>query len=356
LKPRRDATCAAASASAGAIGPISAKRAASRNLGYNISKVGSADKPFQILSLDGGGIRGLFSAAILSLVEQDLQTKVTDHFDLIVGTSTGGIIAIGLGLDLGPKQLVDFYLQRCPEIFRNPFRVRTVLHWFRRKYPSTFLAEALKMVLGDKQFGQSKKRLVIPAYNLSDDDVYLFRTPHHKRLRRDYRVPAWQVALATAAAPTFFPACREVQNIRLVDGGLWANNPSMVGVVEAVGTLEVDVRNIKILSIGTYDSVTSRPTRLDHGGKFSWARSSAIVDVLMRAQSIGVNNQVKFLIGTDRFLRIDPRVPAADISLDLSCKTDDLIARAAHHSRIQMPQIEKIFCGHKAAPYQPLYS
>lgn len=311
---------------------------------------------FQILSLDGGGIRGLFSAAILSLIEQDLKTRIADHFDLIVGTSTGGVIAIGLGLGLEPKSLVDFYLQHCSQIFKNRFRLRSALQWFRRKYSPAPLSAALKAVLGDRLFGESTKRLVIPAYNLGDDDVYLFRTPHHKRLRRDYRVPAWQVALATAASPTFFPACREIDRLRLIDGGIWANNPAMVGLIEAVGTLDANMANVKILSIGTYDSVNSRPSRLDQGGKIPWVRGAAVVDVLMRAQSIGISNHVKFLLGPDRFCRIDPRVPAADISLDLPCKTDDLISRAAHHSRIFMPQIEKNFCDHTAAPYQPLYA
>lgn len=313
-------------------------------------------EPFQILALDGGGIRGLFSAAILSLIEQDLQTKVVDHFDLIVGTSTGGVIAIGLGLGLEPKALVDFYLQHCSEIFKNRLRVRSALQWMRRKYPSVRMRSALKQVLGDRLFGESTKRLAIPAYNLGDDDVYLFRTPHHERLRRDYRVPAWKVAIATSAAPTFFPACGEIDHLRLIDGGIWANNPGMVGLVEAVGTLDQDLGNISILSIGSYDSVNSRPSRLDRGGKISWARGAAVVDVLMRAQSIAINNQLKFLIRPGRFLRIDPRVPAADISLDLPCKADDLISRAAHHSRIFMPQIEQVFSAHKAAPYAPLYS
>lgn len=129
----------------------------------------------------------------------------------------------------------------------------------------------------------------------------------------------------------------------------------MVGLVEAVGTLDAKMPNIKIMSIGTYDAVNSRPSRLDKGGKISWGRDAAAVDVILRAQSIGVTNQVRFLLGPDRFLRIDPRVPGADISLDLPYQADDLIARAADHSRIFMPQIENIFCDHTAAPYQPLY-
>jgi len=129
----------------------------------------------------------------------------------------------------------------------------------------------------------------------------------------------------------------------------------MVGLVEAVGTLGVDLRTIRILSIGTYDSVNSRPSRLDRGGKLSWARAGAVVDILMRAQSLGINNQVRFLVRPEQFLRIDPRVPEGDVSLDLTCKTDQLISRAAHYSRIHMPEIKTKFLAHKASPYEPLH-
>jgi len=72
---------------------------------------------FQILSLDGGGIKGLFSAAVLAHLEEDLGCKIVDHFDLIVGTSTGGIIALGLGYGLSPQEIVEFYVEQGPQIF-----------------------------------------------------------------------------------------------------------------------------------------------------------------------------------------------------------------------------------------------
>jgi patatin-like phospholipase/acyl hydrolase len=180
---------------------------------------------FQILSLDGGGIRGVFSAAILAAIEEDLELRLVDHFDLIAGTSTGGIIALGLGLGLRPADILAFYTEHGPRIFRNPWRLRSALWWFWRKYRPAALGTALRTTFGDRPFGESSKRLVIPSYNVGDDDVYIFRTAHAERLRRDYRVPAWKVALATSAAPTYFPACREVDGLRLIDGGVWANNP-----------------------------------------------------------------------------------------------------------------------------------
>ena len=211
------------------------------------------DGRFQILSLDGGGIKGLFSAAVLAAVEEDLNINVVDNFDLIAGTSTGGLIAIGLGLGLRPREIVEFYLREGRSVFPNQLGLKSLQHWIYRRFSSYPLEVALKKCFKDKRFGDSKKRLVIPSYNLGADDVYIFRTAHHERLKRDYKVPAWKVAMATSAAPTFFPAVRTVDKTRLVDGGVWANNPSMVALVEAYDTLGVPLDRISILSIGTTD-------------------------------------------------------------------------------------------------------
>ena len=218
---------------------------------------------FQILSLDGGGIRGVFSAAILAAAEEDLSVRLVDHFDLIAGTSTGGIIAIALGLGFRPADVLAFYTEHGPDIFRNRLRLRSALRWLWRKYDPSALETALRTKFSDHAFGESTKRLVIPSYNVGDDDVYVFRTAHAERLRRDYRVPAWKVALATSAAPTYFPACTQVDGLRLIDGGVWANNPSMVAIIEAIGTLGVPANNIGLLSVGTYDAVVRRPRLLD---------------------------------------------------------------------------------------------
>ena len=269
---------------------------------------------FQILSLDGGGIRGIFSAAVLAAIEEDLRVKVIDHFDMIAGTSTGGIIAVALGLGLTPKQIVDFYLQEGKSIFANPFRVNSVRRLFTSKFDNRPLIAALKRYFGDRKFGESSKRLVIPAYNLGEDDVYIFRTAHHERLRRDYKVEAWKVAQATSAAPTYFPVSRNVDQLRLIDGGVWANNPTMVAYIEAVGTLGVANDDIRILNLGTCDSIEARGSSLDAGGLFQW-RTSAL-EVVLRGQSAAVAKHVRFLVGDDDLLRIDPPVPAGFLTLD----------------------------------------
>ncbi|MHB8910727.1 MAG: CBASS cGAMP-activated phospholipase [Syntrophales bacterium] len=309
---------------------------------------------FQILSLDGGGIKGLFSAAVLAAIEEDLRIKITDRFDLIAGTSTGGIIAIAIGLGMSPREIVDFYLREGPKIFPNWFGVKQLQHWVYRKFSPEPLITALRSCFKERLFGDSTKRLVIPSYNLGEDDVYIFRTPHAERLKRDYKVPAWKVALATSAAPTFFPCTREINNIRLIDGGVWANNPTMVAIIEAFGTLHVQLSSMWALSIGTSDTVSHRRKRLNTGGIISWGLGNAAIDVIMRGQSIGTNNQATFLLGSERVERLNPQVAADEFSLDGIHKADDLIGKAAHHSRIFIPIFERKFAKHQAAPYVPM--
>jgi patatin-like phospholipase/acyl hydrolase len=311
---------------------------------------GNADERFQILSLDGGGIKGLFSAALLSALEDDLKVRVIDHFDLIAGTSTGGIIAIALGLGLSPREIVQFYRQHGPAIFpgSSTWR-RCLLQWFRSKYDASPLEAALKDCFGERRFGESTKRLVIPSYNLGEDDVYIFRTPHHERLRRDLKVPAWKVARATSAAPTYFPSFRGLDSLRLIDGGVWANNPTMVALVESFGTLGVSLEDTHILSIGTTDALNSRHRKLDRRGKFGWA--SEAIDVVMRGQTIAARNQAKFLVSEENYWRLDPVVPATEFCLDGIDRTEELIAKAAHHSRTLAPTYAKRFAIHLAKPF-----
>jgi patatin-like phospholipase/acyl hydrolase len=313
-------------------------------------------RPFQILSLDGGGIKGLFSAAVLAAIEEDLNTTVVDHFDLITGTSTGGIIALGLGAGMRPREIVEFYLSKGPAIFKDSWRLRSLSHWLTRKFPAEPLVAALQSCFKDKRLANCNKRLVIPSYNIGDDDVYIFRTPHAPRLKRDYKVPLWKVAQATSAAPSYFPSCRCIDSLRLIDGGVWANNPTLVGIVEATGTLGIPMGSIRVFSIGTSDPVTSRPRRLNEGGKIGWARGGAALDVIMRGQSLAVNNQAKFLLGKEHVERLDPKVPYGDLSLDGVHRIEELVGKASHHSRTFMPTFESKFLDHVADAYQPLYT
>jgi uncharacterized protein len=304
---------------------------------------------FQILALDGGGLRGIFSAAILASLEEDLQASVVDHFDLITGTSTGGIIALAMGLGLRPRQILEFYTELGAQVFRSRLGLGSARQLVRAKYQPGPLRAALTSVFGDRTFGESTKRLVITSYNLGADDVYLFRTAHHPRLRRDWRECAVDVAMATSAAPTYLPGF-PLSGARLVDGGLWANNPAMVALVEAVGTCHVPLESLRVFSLGTTTEVRHRSRRLDHGGMLPWAR--AAVDVILRAQSISANNQVHHLLSPERLLRLNPVVPADLFALD-KANVSDLIGLAAHASRTASSRFADCFLDHRAAKFIP---
>lgn len=307
---------------------------------------------FQVLALDGGGIKGLFSAAVLAALEEDNGIEVIQNFDLITGTSTGGIIALALGLGLGPKEIVTFYLEKGHKIFGRPSWKRSLRHLIRNKHDQEPLKAALQEVFGERTLADSSKRLVIPAFSLDSNNVYLFKTPHHERLRRDWRVPLWQVALATSAAPTYFPASSYTGGVRLVDGGVWANNPSVVGIAEAVSMLGVPLTDIRLFNLGTSTPVKKRPNRLTEGGQLAWMLQAT--DVVLAAQGCSTYGLAGHLIGPDSISRLDPVVPDGLFRLD-RLDFNRLFAHAQEHSRTFAPEYLERFGTHKAAPYQPLH-
>jgi patatin-like phospholipase/acyl hydrolase len=302
---------------------------------------------FQILALDGGGYRGLYSAAVLGAIEQDLGRPILDYFDLVAGTSTGGLIALGLGAGLRPRDIIDFYATWGPQIFR-----RQHLGILRPRYGSGKLREGLAQILGEKLLGDSRCRLVVPAYDLTADQVYVFKTPHHERLTRDWKETMVDVAMATSAAPTYFPA-HSLRGIRLVDGGVWCNNPSVIAIAEATSMLGVPITSVRLFSVGTTAELVHRHPRLDQGGMIQWAK--AAIDVLMRGQSVGADGLAQHLLTRERYLRHDTSVPVGVLRMD-RCDTDELIGLAESRSRDLMPVFNAKFASHRASAYQPLHT
>jgi patatin-like phospholipase/acyl hydrolase len=301
--------------------------------------------PFQILSFDGGGMKGLFPAAVLAAIEDDLGVAIADHFDLIVGTSTGGLIALGLGAGLRPAEIVDFYVSKGPAIFGAGRRAGRL---WRSKHSAERLRAALVEVFGDWLLGSSTKRLVIPSYSLDSNDVYVFKTPHHERLRRDHRERMVDVAMATTAAPLFLPVFR-LGNNRLIDGGVWANNPTLVAVAEAKSMLNIPLEEMRILSMGTTDDCVDLGDNLNRGGLIQWARAASTV--LLRGQATGSFHAAEHLVGPENVTRIDSPVPAGMFQLD-RINEARIRGLAEDVARTASPAVER-FTHHTAAPYTP---
>jgi patatin-like phospholipase/acyl hydrolase len=305
---------------------------------------------FQILSLDGGGLKGILSAALLANWERDLGISVTDHFDLIAGTSTGGLIALGLGARIKPLDIVRFYTEQGPHIFRGPRALRFVLGFFRARYNGRALKRALNDIFADRTLEHSESRLVIPSFNLDEGQVHIFKTHHDDRFKRDYRHKMADVALATSAAPTYLPAF-QLGHSFLLDGGVWANNPATVAVTEAVSVLKVPLSAIRVLSIGTTFELPAQTDVLRNAGMIRWAlRKQNIASVLLGAQAIAASNTAEHLVGKKSFLRVDPAVVPGSYALDRLSERE-LLSKAESVSRTYAPQFEEMFVGHTAPSF-----
>jgi len=157
--------------------------------------------------------------------------------------------------------------------------------------------------------------------------------------------------MATTAAPTYLPAMH-LDGIRLVDGGIWANNPCMVDMTEAAGPLGIPLSAIKVLSLGTTTELRHRHQRLGNGGLLPWATDA--VELLMRSQSGSATKQLRHLLGRKNVLRIDPTVAPGLMTLD-RIDAGYLIGRAGEASRQYSPDIAAAFTDHLAAPYTPFH-
>lgn len=318
---------------------------------------------YKLLSLDGGGIRGVFPAAFLARLEDQIGRPIGSYFDLIVGTSTGGIIAIGLGLGLSARNILQLYEEQGRAIFDQEHgqaenwlrqRLRGVRQFFDSKYSSEPLKTALTGIMGQRRLGESRTRLVIPAWHPMLERVYLYKTAHHPRLETDYKELALDAAMATAAAPTFLKPHLASEAIELVDGGVWANNPIGVAAVEAVGLLGWPAHRLKILSIGTTNDVRAQPK---WKGKLPMATS--VARLFMAGQSHSALGTAKIITGDGHdhraVWRIDQTAPAGRYMMDNAAWIAEMKDRGFTEAREQLPELRRHFFDREVDPFTPFH-
>lgn len=277
---------------------------------------------YRILCIDGGGIRGTISATLLSKIEETKLngSPIFNTFDMFAGTSTGSIIAAGLALEMSAKDILGIYQTRGRTIFPyqsrwSPARIGPILQFgpSAPKYSDRGLNKVLEKELGQSTFKSVKdkgKRLVITSYDTisrsklnfdSDDDQFA-------------AVPVWRAAVCSSAAPTFFPAQLlelDQQKYSLIDGGVVANNPSVLAIAQAINS-GIKLEEIKVLSIGTGDPTRSIPYEsAREWGALEWA--APIVDVLFDG-SADINDFIASqLIGSaSRYVRLQFRLDSND--------------------------------------------
>jgi hypothetical protein len=202
-----------------------------------MSKVKFMGKAFKILSIDGGGIKGLYSAKILQYLEEVSNHRVSDCFDMICGTSTGGLIALALSINKPASEIVEFYKKYGVKIFPHKNMISYFISFFTNqlfwggKYSDKELRNSLIQLFGLSKIKDAHTFLCIPSYNLNLGRPRVFKKDHHN-LILDNNFLMIDVGLATSAAPTYFPIA-DLDNQYFVDGGVWANNPSICGFIEA---------------------------------------------------------------------------------------------------------------------------
>ena len=262
-------------------------------------------EPFKILSIDGGGVRGIFPAKILELMEAKLGINLHETFDLIVGTSTGSIIAAAIAVKYKLTQLVSDYHENAPKVFKKRWNFRGL---YRSKYSSAFLESFLLERFGEVTLGEIEKPLILNATNVSVGDVHVFKSSYQDIQRngdyvRDRKVPLYKAVLASCSAPTYFDPM-DIDGTLICDGGIWANNPSLVGYADAIKNFCTD--NVRILSLGTGQARQIYQPAKTWGYLTGW-KSTKLVEFSMSCQ-VKFPQNVLQLIDSDKILRISPLI------------------------------------------------
>jgi patatin-like phospholipase/acyl hydrolase len=338
-------------------------RSAGTRTSRRIPQSWPADRDFRILAIDGGGIRGIFPASVLAGLEQRYLDgrSIAECFDLVAGTSTGGIIALGLAAGLSASDLRRLYVERGSEIFppHGPGVLGRIGRWLsahrrllRYSYDQAALARVVQDCLGDLKLGAAKTRLCIPSFEGVHGEVYIFKTPHHPDFKKDLVEPMVKVALATSAAPTYYRPLRD-GGYTFVDGGVWANNPIMIALTEALTSFDIERSQVRILSVGCGDdpySVTD--SKISRGGMWHWRD---IINGAMRLQSQNALGQAGLLIGPEHLVRIDVPKDIPKIELDDWRSAVALLPRPASAAVSTLGDlIASLFLSSPATPYTPV--
>jgi patatin-like phospholipase/acyl hydrolase len=283
--------------------------------------------PFQILSLSGGGYLGLYTAAVLAEIEDRIKAPLASRFDLIAGTSVGGIIALGIANEVKAADIKKAFEDNGTAIFsarKPPNTWVGKFHDFLRcllkpKYDPGALRRTITAIIGaDTTLGDLKHPCIIPTVCLTKGGPQIFKTDHHPDFSRDLRLKAVDVALATSAAPIYFPIA-EIADGLYADGGLYANSPDFIAIHEAEHFLGVGLADIRVLSIGTTTSKFS----FAHGsgtqfGLLKWTMGQRLVQATLSSQQQIVDQVTRHRLGR-RYVRLDAeqsREQEQSLSLD----------------------------------------
>jgi patatin-like phospholipase/acyl hydrolase len=294
-------------------------------------KVAPLDRPnarFQILAISGGGYRGLYCADVLARIEGSVRMR--DRFDLIAGTSIGGIIACALAVGVRASDIRDAIAEHGESIFP---RQKNIQRYVRAPYSADAVAAAIEKAVGKlnvkTRLDQIQTPLLLPAVSETTAEPTLFRSQGLAGSQAS-SASLLDAALATAAAPTYFPS-HKVGNETMLDGGLIANAPELIAMTEAMRWRKVEFDNIHILSIGTAGkNLAGPPGEAKGGGALKMGKR--LFEITLTAQERLSVSQCSTLLGK-RYLRLDAQpsakqqeVLALDNASDEATNTLSLLA------------------------------
>jgi len=288
----------------------------------------TAQKSFRILSIDGGGVRGIIPARILQAFEEITAKPISKIFDLIVGTSTGGLIALGLTYGdsakqpkFSAKEIVNIYLNHSPQIFS-----RSLLHTlitgaglWGAKYSRDPLDKMLNSLFSTGLLSQAICPVIVPTYSLIKGLPNLFMSHKSDPNTADYFIR--DVAGATNSAPTYFPPKEftdSLGNIHIeADGGIFANNPEVIGVTEAYSLdPKLNRQDIELISIGTGSPKLAESSHnLINAGVIGWVMKANLIDLMIDANSAWTTEEISTLYST-KAKRLQIPLPARLAALD----------------------------------------
>ncbi|MCU0447703.1 MAG: patatin-like phospholipase family protein [Microscillaceae bacterium] len=288
----------------------------------------------KVLSIDGGGIRGIIPAIFLTELEYRTKKPIHQLFNIMAGTSTGGILTLGLNkphpqdptqAQYKAEDLVQLYRREGQIIFPPSVWGRTGFNMFAdEKYPVRGIVSVLEKYFGNALLSESLIETIITAYEIHNRDTWIFKRRRARREKR-YDFKMKYVARATSAAPTYFEPARivpeESQDIYyMIDGGLYANNPAMVAYIDVIKNYtNLAEDKCFMLSLGTGEIVKPIPYKqAKKWGLLGWAKPT--IDILFSGTSHAIHNQLNIIFDTRKpnyqYHRFEVRLDEAYSDMD----------------------------------------
>jgi patatin-like phospholipase/acyl hydrolase len=282
----------------------------------------------KMLCIDGGGIRGVFAVAILQAIEEEYKRPIAEYFDVIAGTSTGAIIAASVTLKKKMSEVLESYRVYGEKIFVRQAKVGL----FKSVYSDEYLRRYFQKAFGELTLADIQKPLLIPAVDITHGKPYVHRSNYGHHESDDLSIKLWDAVLSSCSAPVYFPPNNINNNYLSIDGGLWANNPSLVCITEALHHFKKGMSDIHILSLGTgQQKIDFTIDKEKYWGVKQWLPfhfpsmkvTPKLLDLAVHLSSESVSYHCKLLLG-DNYFRLNEEL-GEEIPFDEVKFMDELI-------------------------------